>query len=66
MGRNNSITECINCGTPLRLYNSKEVLCRMCPKCVAEDKKMPLAVKQEGGNGLPPTVKTVGIRPTIL
>ena len=29
-------------------------------------KMLPLAVKQEGGNGLPPTDKSVGIRPTIL
>lgn len=26
----------------------------------------PLDVKQEGGNGLPPTDKSMGIRPTIL
>ena len=26
----------------------------------------PLDVKQEGGNGLPPTDKSVGIRPTTL
>jgi len=26
----------------------------------------PLAEQQEGGNGLPPTDKSVGIRPTIL
>lgn len=62
----NSITECINCGTQLRLYITKEVLCRMCPKCVREEKKIPLAVEHKGGNGLPPTSKDVGIRPTIL
>ena len=28
--------------------------------------KFPLAQTQEGGNGLPPTDKSVGIRPTIL
>jgi len=28
--------------------------------------KKPLDVKREGGNGLPPTDKSVGIRPTIL
>lgn len=30
------------------------------------DLMQPLDVKQEGGNGLPPTDKSVGIRPTIL
>jgi len=30
------------------------------------DIMQPLDVKQEGGNGLPPTDKSVGIRPTIL
>ena len=30
------------------------------------DVMQPLDVKQEGGNGLPPTDKSVGIRPTIL
>ena len=39
-----------------------KILCRMCPKCVAEEKKIPLTVKQEGGNGSPPTNKFVGIR----
>jgi NMD protein affecting ribosome stability and mRNA decay len=61
MERTKSTTECINCGTPLRLYNTKEVLCGMCPKCVAEDKKIPLTVnKKEVGS--PPTNKFVGIR----
>ena len=62
MLRSEDITECINCGTPLRLYNTKEVMCRMCPRCIAEEKKIPLTVKQEGGNGSPPTFKNVGIR----
>jgi len=30
------------------------------------DNNKPLDVKQDGGNGLPPTDKSVGIRPTIL
>jgi hypothetical protein len=52
------IKTCINCGKTL-LGKSYGGLCKI---CMQEDRKIPLAVKQEGGNGSPPTFKNVGIR----
>lgn len=40
--------------------------CKMAEKRLSQNVLLPLAVKQDGGNGLPPTPKDVGIRPTIL
>ena len=40
--------------------------CKMAEKRLSQNVLLPLNIKQEGGNGLPPTDKSVGIRPTIL
>ena len=39
---------------------------KMAEKRLSQNVLLPLDVKQDGGNGLPPTDKSVGIRPTIL
>ena len=65
-------SECCFCKTKMgALIRLHQGWC--CAKCFKEivlkpevDSSQPLDVKQEGGNAIPPTVKTVGIRPTIL
>jgi len=43
-----------------------EEYCKMAEKRLSQNVLLPLDVKQDGGNRLPPTDKSVGIRPTIL
>lgn len=40
--------------------------CKIAEKRLSQNGLLPLDVKQDGGNGLPPTDESVGIRPTIL
>ena len=47
-------------------FELSEKYCKMAEKRLSQNVLLHLDVKQDGGNGLPPTDKSVGIRPTIL
>ena len=56
--KDNKFTDCIY----LNIYE-EELITKVKPEV---DSSQPLAQKQEGGNGVPPTAKPVGIPPKIL
>jgi len=47
-------------------FEISQEYCKIAEQRLSQSVLLPLTVKQEGGNGLPPTDKSVGIRPTIL
>jgi DNA modification methylase len=53
---------CKELGRNFILFEALEEYCKMAEKRLSQNVLLPLAVKQEGGNGSPPTNKFVGIR----